>query len=307
MNPSDHALKRNLIILHLTVVVWGFTGILGTLISIAATPLVWYRVLIAFLSLLAYFKFAKISLKIDWISFLKLFFTGAIVGAHWILFFQSIKVSTVSVTLVCLSSLTLFTAVLEPVLNRQKISKLEIFTGLTIISGVYLIFEFESRFTLGIILGLISALCASIFSIINSKQIKNHPATVISFYELAGAWIWISLFLWTTNGFNKALFLGTADIIYLIILGTICTSLAYVAGVSVMKFLSAFRVALITNLEPVYGILLAFVFFGKKEQMTVGFYAGAFVILSAVFLYPIVKNHTTKKRPAQIKPKSELQ
>ena len=302
MSHSPSALKRNLMVLHLTVFVWGFTGILGALISISATQLVWYRVLIAFISLYLYFKSTKTVLKISLNAFLKLFFTGAIVGAHWILFFQSIKSSTVSVTLVCLSSLTLFTAILEPLLNSQKISKLEIFTGLAIISGIYLIFEFESRFTLGIILGLTSALCASIFSIINSKQIKNRDASIISFYELIGAWVWISIFLFATDGFNSQMKLSSIDLIYLLILGTICTSVAYVAGVSVMKYLSAFRVALITNLEPVYGIILAFLFIGKREQMTVGFYAGAAIILSAIFIYPFIKNHLSRKKLSKPQP-----
>ena len=282
--------NRNLIILHLTVFVWGFTGILGALISIPAPQLVWYRVLIAFVSLYAYFKIGKIPLGVSGEVFLKLFFTGAIVALHWILFFQSIKSSTVSVALVCLSSLTLFTAILEPILKNQKISRLELFTGLLIICGIYMIFKFESRYTSGIIYGLMSALCASIFSIINSKQIQNRPAPIISFYELIGAWVWVSVYLFFSEGFNASMKLNYSDFIYLMILGTICTSIAYVAGVAVMKELSAFRVALITNLEPVYGIFLAFIFFGKREQMTFGFYAGAMIVLGAIFIYPFIKN-----------------
>lgn len=293
---SKTALSRNLLILHATVLVWGFTGILGALISISATHLVWYRVLIAFITLYAYFKWNKMSFRVSRETFIKLFFTGAIVGAHWILFFQSIKSSTVSVTLVCLSSLTLFTAILEPLLKRQRISKLEIATGLLIILGIYLIFKFESQYTFGIVCGLSSALCASLFSIINSKQVKNRPAPLISFYELIGAWVWISLYLLLTDGFNSSMELNISDLIYLLILGVICTSVAYVAGVSVMRELTAFRVALITNLEPVYGIILAFLFFGKKEQMTGGFYAGAVIILGAIFLYPMIKNRLQKRR-----------
>ncbi len=286
--------NKNLVILHLTVFVWGFTGILGALISIPATQLVWYRVLIAFITLFAYFKIAKIPFKVSGIVFLKLFLTGAIVGLHWILFFQSIKSSTVSVTLVCLSSLTLFTAILEPIFKRQKISPFDIITGSIIIVGIYMIFTFESRYTEGIIYGLISALCASIFSIINSKQIQNRPAPIISFYELIGAWVWISVYLIITEGYTASMRLNFSDLMFLIILGTVCTSLAYVAGVAVMKELSAFRVALITNLEPVYGIILAFIFFGKREQMTPGFYAGAIIILSTIFIYPVIKNRNRK-------------
>ncbi|MES3019429.1 MAG: DMT family transporter [Bacteroidota bacterium] len=295
MLSKKAALNKNLIILHLTVFVWGFTGILGALISIPATQLVWYRVLIAFATLFIYFKATNTSIGVSRNVFLKLFFTGAIVGLHWILFFQSIKVSTVSVTLVCLSSLTLFTAILEPLLKSQKISLLEIITGVIIIGGIYMIFKFESRYTEGIIYGLSSALCASIFSIINSKQIQNRPAAIISFYELIGAFVWISVYLFISGGYTASMSLGLEDLMYLLVLGTICTSVAYVAGVAVMKELSAFRVALITNLEPVYGIILAFIFFGKREQMTLGFYAGAVIILGAIFMYPVIKNKTTKK------------
>ena len=152
-----------------------------------------------------------------------------------------------------------------------------------------MIFRFESQYTEGIIYGLISALCASIFSIINSKQIQSRPAPIISFYELIGAWLWISIFLGITGGYTASMKLNFDDLMYLLILGTVCTSLAYV-----MKELSAFRVALITNLEPVYGIILAFIFFGKREQMTPGFYAGAVIILSTIFIYPFIKNRKKK-------------
>lgn len=294
MPVSSSGISRNLIILHITVFIWGFTGILGALISIDAVSLVWYRVLIAFISLYGYFWLKKISLRISFINFSKLFFTGAIVGLHWILFFFSIKSSTVSVTLVCLSSLTLFTAILEPILKNQKISKLEILTGILIISGIYIIFKFESEYTVGIISGLLSALCASIFSIINSKQIKNRPAAIISFYELLGAWVWISIYLLISEGLKPPVSLSYSDLFFLLVLGTLCTSVAYVAGVEVMKELSAFRVALITNLEPVYGIILAFMFFGKEEQMTTGFYVGALIVLGTIFIYPYVKNRKRK-------------
>lgn len=290
------SLSRNLLILHATVFVWGFTGILGALISVSAILLVWYRVLIAFITLYIYFKATGTSLKINFQAFIRLFLTGAVVGLHWILFFQSIKISTVSVTLVCLSSITLFTAILEPLFNRTRISKLEILIGLMIILGIYLIFKFESKYTLGIICGLCSALCASIFSIINSKQIKNRPAPVIAFYEMIGAWIWISLFLLISKVFTANMTLNLKDFFYLFILGTVCTSLAYVAGVSVMKELSAFRVALITNLEPVYGIILAFILFGKEEHMIAGFYFGALIILASIFIYPYIKVRLEKQK-----------
>ncbi len=289
-------LNKNLIILHFTVFIWGFTGILGQLIHVHAVYLVWYRVVIAFATLFLYFKFKGTDLKVSQDTFLKLFFTGALVGGHWILFFQSIKSATVSVTLVCLSSLTLFTAIFEPLLSKKKISKLEIVAGLLIICGIVLIFKFETQYTLGIFFGLLSACFASLFSIINSKQVKQREAPVIAFYELSGALFWISLYLLATGGFDKNMKLIPADIGYLLILGTVCTSLAYVAGVSVMKELSAFRVALITNLEPVYGIIMAFLFFGDLDKMTGGFWVGALIILSTIFLFPVVQTQVAKRR-----------
>lgn len=289
-------LKSNLVILHITVLVWGFTGVLGALISIGETHLVWYRVLIAATSLLIYFKWKKISIKVSKETFYKLFFTGAIVALHWVLFFGSIKEATISVAMVCLSSLTLFTAILEPLLNKTRISKLELVAGFFIIIGIYVIFKFESEYSKGILMGLGSALCASLFSIINAKQAKNRSATIISFYELTGAFIWITLYLLVTNGFNEKMYLNTADLIYLLILGTVCTSVAYVAGVAVMKELTAFRVALITNLEPIYAIILALIIFGKDEKMTPQFYIGALIILTTIFLFPVIRTKIEHKK-----------
>lgn len=293
---ASPGLNKNLLILHFTVFIWGFTGILGALISVSAVSLVWYRVLIASLSLFLYFKLNKTALKLDMRSFFKLIFTGALVGGHWILFFASIKLSTVPVTLVCLSSITLFTAVFEPLINKKKISKLEILAGILIILGIATIFKFESRYTKGIEAGLLSAVFASLFSIINSRQVKKFEAPVIAFYELSGAFVWISIYLLFTGGFNQSMALRGADIGYLFILGTICTSLAYVAGVSVMRELSAFRVALITNLEPVYGIVMSFVFFKDMNKMTLGFWVGAVMLLSTIFLYPVAQKQIARRK-----------
>jgi drug/metabolite transporter (DMT)-like permease len=290
------SVNKNLLILHFTVFIWGFTGILGALISISAVSLVWYRVLIASVSLFLYFRVNKTALNISGRTFLKLVFTGALVGGHWILFFASIKLSTVPVTLVCLSSITLFTAIFEPLINKKRISKLEIFAGALIIAGIILIFKFETKYTKGIIAGLTSAVFASLFAIINSRLVKKYEAPVIAFYELSGALVWITIYLLFTNGFNQSMALKGADIGYLFILGTICTSLAYVAGVSVMRELSAFRVALITNLEPVYGIIMSFVFFKDMNKMTIGFWVGAVIILSTIFLFPVAKKQIARRK-----------
>jgi drug/metabolite transporter (DMT)-like permease len=252
--------------------------------------MVWYRVMIASITLLVYFLATKTSLRVSRKQFLQFFFTGSIVAVHWILFFHAIKVSTVSVTLVCLSSFTLFTAILEPLIKKQSILIPDVVIGLMIILGIYLIFKFESKYTEGIILGLLSALASSLFSTLNSTLVQKSDPKLIGFYELTGAFFWITVYRFAMQDLQNETFnLTTSDWLYLVVLGTICTALAYVAGVSVMRTLSAFRVALITNLEPVYGILLAFIFFGTKETMSIGFYFGATLILGSIFLYPIYK------------------
>jgi drug/metabolite transporter (DMT)-like permease len=293
---TDATTTKNLLILHFTVFIWGFTGILGALISINAVQMVWYRVLIASITLFLYFIGSKTSLRVSRKQFLQYLFTGSIVALHWILFFHAIKVSTVSVTLVCLSSFTLFTAILEPLIKRQAIQMTDIVIGLIIIVGIYMIFKFESSYTTGIIFGLSAALASSLFSVINSTLIHKGDAVIIGFYELVGALIWITLYrLYDHSLLTEHFNLSLRDWICLGFLGTVCTALAYVAGVSVMRTLSAFRVALITNLEPVYGIILAFIFFGTRETMTTGFYVGACIILGAVFLYPVYKRRESKK------------
>ena len=286
---------RNLFILHFTVLIWGFTGVLGDLISVSALHLVWYRVIVAAITLFIFVSASKKSVVIPFKSMLKFIGVGILVGIHWVCFFHSIKISTVSVTLVTLSSLTLFTAILEPLFTRTKIAIGDIIVGLIIILGIYLIFKFEFQYWQGIIFGLLAALFASIFSILNGKMVKNNSPTIITFYEMIGAFIGVSIIMLFTGQFNEGMLLSNADMFYIFLLGSVCTALAYVLGVAVMKELSAFTVALTTNLEPVYGILLAMLIIGHKETMSTGFYAGAVIILGAVFLYPVIKSKFGKK------------
>ncbi|MCA5006456.1 DMT family transporter [Sphingobacterium bovistauri] len=280
---------RNLFILHFTVLIWGFTGVLGSLISTPALQLVWYRVLIAALTLIGYHFIMRKEMLVPTKDILKFMGVGLLVGLHWVLFFQAIKVSTVSVTLVTLSSLTLFTSILEPLFYRRKMSIGDILVGVVIIFGIYLIFKFEFKYWLGISLGLGAALCASVFSILNGQMVQKTSPSIITQYEMIGAFIGVSLVLLFTGQFDENMLLSSSDFFYLFVLGSICTALAYVLGVAVMKELSAFTVALVTNLEPVYGIVLAFFFIGSTEKMSVGFYAGAIIILGAVFVYPTLK------------------
>ncbi|WP_240755150.1 DMT family transporter [Pedobacter sp. SYP-B3415] len=280
--------KKNLLILHSTVFIWGFTGILGAAISIGAVTMVWYRVLIATLALWIWFILSGKKYRTDRKNLLKLFGVGGIVALHWIMFFQSIKTSTVSVGLVCLSSVTLFTSFLEPLLKKQRIHKGNVIVGIIIILGIILIFKFETGYAWGIAAGLLAAFSASLFSTLNSKLVNKQEPVVISFYEMIAAFVWISIYrLFDGSLLQERFDLSASDWLFLLVLGTICTALAYVLAVGVMREFSAFTVALVTNLEPIYGVLLALLIFGAKEQMSLGFYAGACLILAAVFLYPM--------------------
>ncbi len=282
-------INRNIIILHMTVLIWGFTGVLGELITVSALHLVWYRVLIAALSLYIYYLIKKKSIVVSREKMLQYLGVGMIVGLHWVLFFHAIKVSTVSVTLVTLSSVTLFTAILEPLINRKTISIADVVVGLVIIFGIYLIFKFEFQYFWGIVFGLCCAFCASIFSILNARMVKKGSPTTITLYEMLGAFIGVSLVMLYTGDFDSQMILSQSDLLYLLLLGVVCTAIAYVMGVAVMRELSAFTVALTTNMEPVYGIILALLIFGQQEAMSTGFYFGAVIVLAAVFVYPYLK------------------
>lgn len=216
---------------------------------------------------------------------------GVIVALHWFFFYHSIKNSSISVALVCLSSTALFTSFMSPLFNKKSsFSWVDIGTGLVIIVGIVLIFHFETRYTEGIIYGLICSFMAALFTILNEIEVKGLSASKIGKFEMMGGFIAMSAYLAISSSSHEYnLRLNNADIGYLILLGTVCTAFAYVMGVAVMKELSAYMVVLITNLEPVYGIILAFLIFGKRELMTAGFYQGAGIILLAVFLYPFIK------------------
>lgn len=281
----------SLLKLHFVVFIYGFTAILGKLISISAIDLVWYRMLIATVGLGTLFLFQKYSLKIALSEALKIIAVGVIVAAHWISFFGAVKLSNVSVTLGCLASATLFTSLLEPLLLRKKIVVLEVVIGLFIILGLYLIFRFETNYTSGIIVAIISAFLAGLFTVLNKIMVQKHATRTLTFYQMLGGFLGITLFLAFTNGFSSEFFqLKSSDAIYLVLLGLVCTAFAFAIQVDVMKRLSAFVVALSINLEPVYGIIMAFLFFGSTEFMSAGFYVGTLIILVSVFGYPLFKS-----------------
>jgi drug/metabolite transporter (DMT)-like permease len=293
---------KNYVLLHFIVFIWGFTAILGALITIDAIPLVWYRMLLAVLLIVIYFLWKKKSFKVDKVGILKFFFTGVVIALHWIFFFKAIKISNVSVALVTMSTGAFFTALIEPVFFKRKINTLEMFLGLLVIAGLYIIFNFESQYKLGIIYALIASFLGALFAVLNGLFIKKYTADTISFYQLFFGVIFITIYLLFTNSFSVNFFQITAsDWLYLIVLSSICTAYAFIASVQVMKYLSPYTVMLTINLEPIYAIVLALFIFGDKEQMSSTFYVGAFIVLFVVLLNGIIKNRGILKEKFQQK------
>ncbi len=288
--PNDKNLNSYLH-LHFIVFVWGFTAVLGALITLEALSLVWYRMLFASFFILVYILYKKISIKLPVKTILVLLFAGLVIALHWFTFFKAIKVSNVSVTLACLSTGAFFASILEPIFFKRKIIGYEVLFGLIVIAGLYLIFNVEGPYIEGIILALTSAFLSASFSIINGKFAKVYNPTVISFYELLGGVLFFSVFLLIGGSFNADFFkLSWNDLKWLLVLSSFCTAYAFIASVAVMKYLSPYTVMLTINLEPIYGIILALIVFGEKEQMNGQFYIGALIILTTVILNGIFKN-----------------
>lgn len=291
---------KNYLLLHLIVFIWGFTAILGKLISIDAIPLVWYRMSIAVIFIGVYFVIKNRSFKLTKRAALEFLITGIIIAIHWITFFKAIKVSNVSVALVTMSTGAFFTSLIEPIFFKRKIRPIEMLLGFLVILGLYIIFSFESKYTLGIIYALISAFLSSLFAVLNGLFIKKYEADSISFYQLFFGVVFISTYLLFSGGFTLDFFkILPTDWLYLIILGSVCTAYAFIASVKVMKYITPYTVMLTINLEPIYAIIFALLIFKEKEQMNVEFYYGAVIVLFVVLLNGILKNSYKIKKKLQ--------
>ncbi|TAE15409.1 MAG: tetratricopeptide repeat protein [Bacteroidetes bacterium] len=289
--------------LHFIVLIWGFTAILGLYIHVSSLALVFYRTLIASVLLVFVLWATGKSFHVKRQELLKILGTGVLIALHWIFFFGSAKVSNASVCLAGMTTATLWTSLLEPMWMRRKMSRFEIALGLVIILGLYIIFRFEFNHVLGLGMAVMSAFLGTLFSLANADLIKKHDHWVITFYEMIGAWITATLFLGFYMLYQPSYAFPVVptwqDWFCLFLLGGICTVYAYSIGVKLMKKFTPFAINLTVNLEPVYGIVLAFFLFGKSEKMETGFYVGTAIILLAVFSYPLLKNyfaHMKRKR-----------
>ncbi len=279
------------LILHLTILIWGFTSILGKLITMPSSVIVIDRMLIAFLTLLFLKLFKNNESLVKWNCKWQMLVVGFITAAHWVTFFEALKVSNVSVTLSCLASCSFFVALIEPLFLKTKFKFYEIVLGLLVIFGIYIIFTFENQYTLGVILSLSSALFAAIFSVWNVSLIKTNTAHNIALYEMLGGVIAMLLYFILKGDFHfLQLIPSGSDWVYILILGTFCTAIAFLLGIEVLRELSAFTVSISVNLEPIYAILLALWIFGESEIMSIEFYIGFAIILGTILVNAYMKS-----------------
>lgn len=300
MQPQSSV--RDYVMLHFIVMIWGFTAILGLLITLPSLELVFYRTLIAAVGVALVMLVRQKSMRVSFPEFLKIAGVGVLISLHWIFFFWSARLSTASVCLAGMATTSLWTAFVEPIINRTKVKWYEVALGLLVISGLLVIFQFETGYWIGLTMALISAFLGALFSVFNGRLTMRHSPYQITFYEMAAACIFALLFMPIYSGF----LIGGGGIqwswkgldwLWLLILGGICTVYAFSVSVELMKRLPVFSINLTINLEPVYGIVLAVLIFGESEKMTPQFYLGTLIILVSVLIYPVL-NFWNKRRKA---------
>lgn len=279
-------MKKALLSLHAAIFLAGFTGILGRLITLNEGLLVWWRLFITSCTLAMIFLFTGGLQKVALSLHLRILATGAVVALHWVLFYGSIKYANVSVALVCFSAIGFFSAFLEPLILRKKIDWTEVLYGTLAIAGIWLIFHFDKQYKLGILLGIISSLFAALFSVLNKKIIKHISPQSLTFYELTGGLVVLTLGMpFYLRSFPEDHILPAAgDFFWLLVLSWFCTVLAFNLSLQALKKISPFTVNLSYNLEPVYGIILAFIVYDEHEYLSSGFYYGLSLILLTVVL-----------------------
>lgn len=288
-------IRQNLkyqLLLHFIIFIWGFTGILGKLISLDAYQIVWFRVLFALTFLISYFLVVKKTMRLNSKSdYLKIMGVGVVVAIHWLTFYQAIQLSTASFGILCLSTTTLHVTWLEPLLMKRPFSVVECFFSLLIIIGIYYVSgDLKPGEYTALIFGLSSAFFAALFSVFNARLVQKTPAYQITLYEMIAAFVFLSVILFFRQEFNSNLFnLQLSDFLWLLFLGIVCTSFAFLASIEVIKRLGTYTVSLSINLEPVYTILLAVILLHEDKLLGSRFYFGALLILIVVILNSVLK------------------
>ena len=283
--------KYKLTSLHLMVIILGLTGVFGKLISLSAIHLVWYRMGIAFVSIAIFLAFKKQLFSISKKDFFGLLGVGALVTFHWLCFFESIKVSTVSVAVVCLATSSLFSALIEPFFFKRKFLFYEVIMGVVVVVALAFIMGTETKYFWGYFYGIIAALLATLFTLFNAKYINKVGAAKITMIEMLSGVIIISCILFFQQDYTVfTTKISVTDLSYLIILGTLCTAMVFVWLTEIMRHITPYSLIMAINLEPVYSIIFALIIFGDNELMSSSFYFGSCVIIGIVFLDGYIKN-----------------
>jgi len=288
---------KSLLHLHFLVFLWGFTSILGALIDLDSLPIVWYRMSIASFMIALYFLFfSRRSFALHSGVFKYYALGGLLISLHWVLFFYAIKISSISLTLSILSSASLMTSLLEPLIYKRPFRSYEIFFGFFVIVGLYLIFGVQKENLWGILIALVCTLLSVLFSLLNGKLIQRYPANNISFYQLLTGAVVMSFALFFTLDTPTVLFdLSSEDWLWIFLLSSICTAYATIASVVILKHVTPFTMMISLNLEPVYAIVFSLLIFGEKELMSPQFYLGVLIIFAGVIGNGIYKRQAQKK------------
>jgi drug/metabolite transporter (DMT)-like permease len=273
------------------VFLWGFTAILGKLIDTNAQALTFYRMLFASLFLFIFIRFfKKESIKVSKKLFIQLSAIGGFMAFHWLCFFYSIKVSNVSIALSCLSLSTLFASILEPIIFKRKVDVSEVIMGVVIVICMGLIFKTEFQYKEGIFFGILTALFGTVFSVFNGKIFGKTSSGNIIFYEIFSGFLILTAFLLLTGQIFQLNKISTYDLALVILLASVFTAFPMLESVNLMKYISPFTLILTVNLEPIYGIILAFFIFGESEQMSPIFYGASLIMILAIVVNGVLKS-----------------
>lgn len=294
--------------MHLAVLLWGFTGVLGKAITLTAPVLVWYRMLMTAIFMAVILFYRKQWVPINKKDTLKLAWIGCLIALHWVAFYGSIKYASVSVALVCLSTASIFTSILDPFVNKGKHDIKEFILGIITIVGVYFIYQFQQLYWKGIIMGIIAALLSSWFVVLNKKIANKYPARTMVFYEMSAGWLMLTLLIpfQLMNGGEVALLPHGNEWIWLVIMSLCCTVWAQSLALEALKHISSFTSTLSVNMEPIYGILLAFVIFHEHKDLDINFYIGMALIMLSVVLQMARLLRKKKVSPGYIKEKGGI-
>ncbi|WP_165020689.1 MULTISPECIES: DMT family transporter [unclassified Dysgonomonas] len=279
-------MKQAFIKLHLSILIAGFTGIFGKLITLNEGLLVWYRMLITAILLFFMLWISKKLQRVPLKDMLRIGGVGLLLGLHWVFFYASIKASNVSIGVVCFSIAGFFTAIFEPIINRHRISFKELLFSIVALFGIFLIFHFDTRYRTGIILGTVSSALAALFVITNKKVSITYNWGTTLFYEIVGGFACLSLLLPIyLHFFPVGSFVPSKlNIIYLLLFSLVCTIGLYMLQIQALKHISAFTLNLSYNLEPIYSIILAMIIFGEAKDLDPAFYIGLGLIILSVIL-----------------------